>query len=466
MRTLLTAGLLLAATTIAASAAAVDLPYKKTKLANGLTVIVHEDHALPTVAVNLLYFVGSRDEEPKRTGFAHLFEHLMFMGTTRVPLKMFDAHMESAGGSNNAWTSNDQTDYHEVGPPGSLPLLLWLEADRLETLGREIDKTKLDLQRDVVRNERRQTSENTPYGSVELRLPELLYPEGHPYHHPVIGSHEDLEAAKVEDVRAFFAKHYVPKNASLVIAGDVKTDEVVKLVDKYFTAIPGGDKPVREARRDAPKLGQVVRETMTDNVELAKIIVTYHSPGKYADGDAQLDLFASAISSGKASRLYKALVYDKPLAQSVEAMQQSQDLSSLFRIEITARPETDLDELEKALDAVVDDALKRPPTDAEMKRAKNELEYQFVARLQSMAARAALMNQYEAAFGEPNAVEKDLGRYRAATSATVLDWAKKTLTKDARVVVRVVPKVKKGVADPADKKPGLKPKKAGKAGAR
>jgi predicted Zn-dependent peptidase len=472
----LLSSLVLAATALVAaarSAHAVELPYKKTKLANGLTVIVHEDHALPTVAVNLLYLVGSRDEEAKRTGFAHLFEHLMFMGTTRVPLKMFDAYMEAAGGSNNAWTSNDQTDYHEVGPPGSLPLLLWLEADRLETLGREIDATKLDLQRDVVRNERRQTSENTPYGKVELRLPELLYPEGHPYHHPVIGSHEDLEAAKVEDVRAFFAKHYVPKNASLVIAGDVKTDEVLALVDRYFTAIPGGEKTKRLGRMDPPKLGRVVRETMTDNVELPKIIVTYHSPGKYADGDAQLDLFASAFASGKASRLYKALVYDKPLAQSVEAGQQSQDLSSQFRIEVTARPETDLDELERALDAVVDDALKKPPTEAEMKRAKNELEFAFVARLQSMAARASLMNQYEAAFGEPNAVDKDLGRYRSATAKDVSDWANKTLTKESRVIVRVVPKgkaVTSGEQTPPGAKPPqatkVKPKKAGKAGTR
>ena len=454
--------------TMSRDAAAVDLPYKRAVLSNGLTVIVHEDHALPTVAVNVLYRVGSRDEESKRTGFAHLFEHLMFMGTTRVPLKMFDAHMEAAGGSNNAWTSSDQTDYHEVGPPGSLALLLWLEADRLETLGREIDLPKLDLQRDVVRNERRQTSENTPYGKVELRLPELLYPEGHPYHHPVIGSHEDLEAARVDDVRAFFAKHYVPKNASLVVAGDVRADEVVKLADRYFSAIPGGEKPQRTGRMDPPRIGSVVRETLTDNVELAKIIVAYHSPAHFAEGDADMDIFASAIASGKASRLYKALVYDKPLAQSVVAVQESQDLSSIFRIEVIARPETSLDDLEKALDVVLDEALRKPPTPAEMSRAKNELEHAFVARLQSMPARASLMNQYEAAFGEPNAVEQDLARYRRATAAGVLGWAKKTLTKESRVIVRVIPKPKEGVPVGA-KTPGArlpKPKKTEKAGAK
>jgi zinc protease len=442
------------------TAHAVGLPHKKTTLKNGLTVIVHEDHALPTVAVNILYQVGSRDEEPKRTGFAHLFEHLMFMGTKRVPLKMFDAYMEAAGGSNNAWTSNDLTDYHEVGPPQSLPLLLWLEADRLETLGREIDGPKLDLQRDVVRNERRQTSENTPYGQVELLLPGFLYPVGHPYHHPTIGSHEDLEAAQVSDVQAFFAKHYVPKNASLTVAGDVSADEVVKLADKYFSSIPGGTKPARQTPTDPPKLTGVRRETLTDHVELAKLIFVYHSPAKFADGDAQLDLLASALSSGRASRLYKGLVYDKPLAQDVVAVQESQDLSSLFRIEVTARPETNLDVLEKEVDKILDEALKQAPTEAEMKRAQNEFEFGFVARLQSMAARASLLNQYQAAFGEPDGVERDLGRYRKATSASVFDWAKKTLTKDARLIVRVLPE-KQGAASPAAAKTKPKPKKVG-----
>src|SRR5258707_9345605 len=203
-------------------AAALDLPYVETKLSNGLTVFVHEDHLMPQVATNIIYRVGSKDEVSGRTGFAHLFEHLMFMGTKRAPTKAFDEWMESAGGWNNAWTNTDFTDYHETGPSTLLPLFLWLEADRLETLGREIDQPKLDLQRDVVRNERRQMIENRPYGKVELRIPDIMCPETHPYHHPVIGSHTDLEAASVKDVRGFFEQHYVPANASLVIAGAVK----------------------------------------------------------------------------------------------------------------------------------------------------------------------------------------------------------------------------------------------------
>lgn len=432
----------LASIAFSGEANALDLPFKKSKLTNGLTVIVHEDHALPTVAVNVYYKVGSRDEQAKRTGFAHLFEHLMFMGTARAPEGQFDALMESAGGSNNAWTSDDATDYHETGPATSLKLLLWLEADRLEALGKQMDQKKLDLQRDVVRNERRQTSENEPYGKAELRLPELMYPDGHPYHHPTIGSHEDLEAASVADVQAFFAKYYVPSNASLVVAGDVKSDEVVELAQKYFGHIAAGTAPTRRGVEAAPKLGKVVRETMTDKVEAAKIIIAFHSPAQLEDGDAELDLLASVLTSGKASRLHKALMFDKSLARSVVAAQHSEEMSSTFQIEIIGQEGVSLDELEKAVDAVLTDAATRAPTEAELKRARSEYELGFVSRLQSVAARASLLNSYEAKKGDPGWVDRDLARYKNATADGVLSWAKKTLTLDSRVILRIVPEGK------------------------
>jgi len=221
-----------------------SIPFVKAKLPNGLVVIFSEDHAVPQVAVNISYNVGSRVERPGRTGFAHLFEHLMFMGTQRAPTKAFDAWMEQAGGRNNAWTAEDRTDYFDIAPPTALPLVLWLEADRTRDLGRLIDKEKLDLQRDVVRNERRQSIENRPYGIEELELPKLLWPDGHPYHHPVIGSHEDLEAASVEDVKAFFETWYDPSNASLAIAGDFDSQRTRELVDRWFGALPSRGKPV------------------------------------------------------------------------------------------------------------------------------------------------------------------------------------------------------------------------------
>src|SRR5580698_8921289 len=216
----------------------VSIPFTTTKLANGMTVILHEDHALPIVTSNIAFKVGSRFEAPKRTGLAHLFEHLMFMGTRRAPTKAYDAWMEAAGGWNDAETSEDHTDFYDVGPPTSLPLLLWLEADRLRDLGSVMTQEKLDAQREVVRNERRQTSENQPYGKVELLLPELLFPEGHPYYHPVIGSHEDLEAATVDDVKAFFQKWYDPANASLVVAGDFDPKAILPVLERYFGTIP------------------------------------------------------------------------------------------------------------------------------------------------------------------------------------------------------------------------------------
>ncbi len=458
MRTLrsLTTAVLAAVALLGAAcpARALELPFTKTKLKNELTVIVHEDHTLPQVAVNLVYRVGSRDEEARRTGFAHLFEHLMFMGTTRVPPKMFDAWMEAGGGSNNAWTSEDLTDYHELGPTNSLPLLLWLEADRLATLGRDMDKTKLDLQRDVVRNERRQTSENTPYGKVELRLPELLYPDSHPYHHPVIGSHADLEAATVDDVRHFFEKYYVPANASLVIAGDVTAAQARELSERYFGAIPAGMRPTRREPFAPPPLGKQVRETMEDRVELTKIILSYHSPARFAAGDADLDLLSSVLTRGKSSRLYKALVYDQPLAQSVEAAQSSGDLSSTFRVEMIVRDGVDADKAEKALDAAIDALLTKGIDEEELRRARSGFEYGFVDQLQSVAARARLLNMYEVAVGDPGFLEKDLARYRAATTTTVHDWAKKVLRVNERVVMRVVPK--KGDAAAAPAKGGAK----------
>lgn len=439
-----------AATAVLAAAAALSLAkpgaaaplgpaFHKSKLPNGLTVIVHEDHTLPEVAVNLLYRVGSRDEVKGRTGFAHLFEHLMFMGTKRVPLKMFDGWMEAAGGSNNAWTSQDYTDYHETSPPGALSLLLWLEADRLEALGREIDKPKVDLQRDVVRNERRQMVENTPYGKVELRMPELLYPAGHPYYHPVIGSHEDLEAASVDDVRSFFASYYAPANASLVVAGDVRTGEVEALAAKYFGHIAPGRAAERAKAGPPPKPGRVTRETVEDRVELTKIVMAFPSPAVFEAGDAELDLLAGVLAQGKASRLYKALVYDRELAQSVQASQDSQDLSSAFTVEILVRPGVSADEVEKVADRVLDEATRVAPTVSELRRAKNGHEFRFLQGLQSLAQRASLLNQYEAKRGDPGYFERDLARYREATPDAVLKWAKATLTLNDRVVLRVVP---------------------------
>lgn len=441
------AALALSLVSRSASADDVSIPFTTTKLANGLTVIFHEDHALPIVTCNLAYKVGSRFEEPKRTGLAHLFEHLMFMGTRRAPTKAFDAWMEAAGGWNDAETSEDHTDFYDVGPPTSLPLLLWLEADRLRDLGPLLTQEKLDAQREVVRNERRQTSENVPYGQVELALPGLLFPEGHPYHHPVIGSHEDLEAATVADVKAFFRTWYDPANASLVVAGDFDPKSTEALIDRYFGSIPShgpSRDPWDPSRAAATRLTKVVRQTVPDKAELSKVLMAWQSPKHFAPGDAELDLVASVLASGKASRLYRSLVYEKKLAQSVEAEQTSGDLVSRFVVAAIARPGISLDALEAAMDGELALVRTKPVADEELLRAQNGVATGFVARLQSVRGRASLLNSYQLDVGDPGYAQRDLDRYTRATKEGLLSVAAKVLDPNARVVLRIVPQTAKG----------------------
>jgi predicted Zn-dependent peptidase len=423
---------------------AINIPFTKTTLPNGMTVILNEDHTLPTVVVNIGYWVGSRFEEPKRTGFAHLFEHLMFMGTKRAPDSNFDVWMEAAGGENNAGTSQDRTDYHDQAPSGALDLLLWLEADRLRDLGALMTKEKLDLQRNVVRNERRQVIENQPYGIVDLRLPELLYPEGHPYRHPIIGSHEDLEAAQVEDVKAFFAKYYDPSNASLCVSGDFDPKSTMEKIQTWFATIPSKGKPQDPGApgfdSNVSTLKSVVRETVEDKVELPRTFMAWQAPKHFAPGDAELELLARALSKGKGSRLYKALVYDQKVAQDVEAEEANGVLGSQFVVDATARPGVSLDKLEAAIDAELAKIRATPLADEELARAKNGVETSFVWRLQSPERRANLLNAYQAEVGDPGYAQRDLDRYRKASAAGVRDVAARVVDPKARVILRVVPK--------------------------
>jgi predicted Zn-dependent peptidase len=432
----------------------VQIPFTKTSLPNGMVVILSEDHAVPQVVVNVTYGVGSRMERAGRTGFAHLFEHLMFMGTRRAPTKAFDAWMEAAGGSNNAWTAEDRTDYFDIAPSTALPLLIWLEGDRMRDLGPLIDQSKLDLQRDVVRNERRQSIENRPYGVEELTMPRLLWPDTHPYHHAVIGSHEDLEAASVADVKQFFATWYDPANASLVVAGDFDPAAAKALIDKAFATAPTQGKPAdpgapgfeppdaAQAAGDRwpTTLKTVVRETVQDNVELSKITIAWQSPRHFGPGDAELDLLASVLAQGKASRLYKALVYDQKIAQEVSAHQESRVLGSDFEIDALVRPGVDPAKVEKAVLAEVAKVRDKEVTAEELDRARNTYEMEFVDRLQSVEERASLLNMYEAETGDPGFAQKDLDRYRNATTKDVLACAKRVLLPDAQVVLTIVPR--------------------------
>jgi predicted Zn-dependent peptidase len=390
------------------------------ELANGLTVILHIDRSSPLVAVDLWYHVGSKDEVPGRTGFAHLFEHLMFMGSRNAPYPAFDAIMESWGGHNNGTTSNDRTNYYEIGPRNLLETFLWLEADRLATLPGVITDEELERQRKVVQNERRQSYENRPYARGELAIPEAMYPPDHPYHWPTIGSHEDLVAATVDDVRAFFEKFYRPSNASLVIAGDFDPAEARRLVDRYFGWQPRREPPPR-VRPQPAKLTSDVALTLTDRVQLPRLRLVWHAPPLFTPGDADLDLAAHILGGGKSSRLYKALVFERRIAQDVFAYQGSQVYGSLFHIGATAKPGHGMPEIQAAVDVELARLASEGPTDEELARARNSHLADFYKGLDYLQTRADLLNHYQHVLGEPGGVARDVARYEQATTRSVRD---------------------------------------------
>jgi predicted Zn-dependent peptidase len=437
---------------LSSPAPAQSLAVEKYKLANGMTVILYPDHTLPVAAINIWYRVGSKDEPARRSGFAHLFEHLMFMGTERVPNGDFDRIMEASGGSNNATTISDGTHYYSSGPASLLPTLLWLDAERLEDLPRAMDQKKVDLQRDVVLNELRQSYENQPYGRADLAIQYLLYPPSHPYHFPTIGSAEDLRAAVASDVKDFFATYYVPNNASLVIAGDFDHAAVKPLVEKLFGNLPRGAEPPRKPV-PSPRLDGVKRGAMFDKVQLPLVSFAYHAPPALTQGDADCDLIASILADGKSSRLYKRLVIDDKVAASVSASNASQALGSTLRIDVQARAGVDLDRVEKAVDEEIARLLAEGIRPGELAQRKETTELAKLSALQRLETRADSLNFYEDAWGDPNGFKRDLDRYRNATPEGVLATAKQVLTRDARVLFRVLPEQPKRPASARDTRP-------------
>jgi zinc protease len=430
--------LALALAVAAAPAPPLSLHGTALTLDNGLTVIVSEDHTVPGVSVEVHYLVGSSDEEPGRTGFAHLYEHLMFMGARYVPYPQFDTIMEAAGGSNNASTGNDHTWYFESGPSNLLETFCWMEADRMATFGLEMNDQKLGTQKPVVLNERRQSYEARPYGVAELVLQEQLWPEGHPYHHPVIGSAADIEAAQLDDVKRFFAKWYVPSNAILSIVGDVDTAQAQALAKRYFGWIPSPRRPEHPVAPPLPKRDQPIVKSLTDKVELPKLILAWNTPALGKPGDAEFDVLANVLAHGKASRLYRRLVHEKQLATEVGAGQGSRDLGSSFAIEVLARPGKDLAEIQKEVDAVVQELLAKGPTQAELDAARNVILGGTARALEGLGSRAHMLAIMQVLYGDPNALDKDLARYSVLTPKAVAEAGRKYLG-PGRVVVEVHP---------------------------
>lgn len=435
-----------------AGAVAQPLKHEKYQLPNGLTVILHEDRSLPVATINLWYRVGARNEPKGRSGFAHLYEHLMFMGTRRVPGNDFDVVMETGGGANNASTSLDRTNYFSSGPSSLLPTLLWLDADRMEDMGPTMDLDKLNKQRDVVRNEIRQNVENAPYGRAYEWSYKYLYPEGHPYHNGVYGTHEDLEAATVIDVKDFFATFYAPNNCSLVVAGDFDSAQIKPLIERLFGSIPRGNVSP-QAPYPPAKLDRAVRVTMLDKVQLPKIAVTYHSPASYSPGDAETMLLAQILADGKSSRLYRRLVEKDQSCVEVSAYQDGAALGSLLRIELLARPDADLTAVERALDEELASLVEKGPTQAELDQRQIAVEAGMLSSLQKVGVRADRLNEYEYYWGTPDGLQRDLERFRSATPQSVQRVAASVLTPAARLIIRVLPEQSERTPSPRDQRP-------------
>ncbi len=396
-------------------------------LQNGLTVVMSHDARLPVVAVEVRYLVGSSHEVKGRSGFAHLFEHLMFQGSKNHDKEYFDP-FEPIGGGANGTTNVDRTNYYERVPKNYLELALWMESDRMESLLPALTQKKLDNQRDVVKNERRQRYENRPYGMTWKFFHNSLFPEGHPYQHTTIGSHADLTAATLDDVKGFFRQYYVPSNAVVTIVGDYDRDEAMLLVERYFGHLPAG-KRAPKPKAPIPTLAENQHITSTDNVPLPRIHLAWHTPGLYIDGDASMDVYASVLTDGKTSRLYKPLVYDQKVAKDVSAYQVSMAMSGFFVVSATAAPGKTVAELEAALKAELAAAQKTPPTDDEMSRVLNGWRKSFFGRAESVISRATLLSTYYHLTGSADFIAGDLARYTKLTAKKVHDDATKWLAK-------------------------------------
>lgn len=433
--------------------AKISVPYTRFTLPNGLVVILHEDHSVPLVAVNAWYHVGSAREKPGRTGFAHLFEHIMFEGSGHVPEGDFDNWLEAAGGDNNGSTDNDRTNYWETVPSNALELALFLESDRMGYLLDAMSPQKVDGQRDIVKNERRQSYENQPYGMAFLRLVEEIFPPDHPYHWPVIGSMEDLSRASYDDVVQFFKSYYGPNNTSLVVAGDIDPVETRRLVEKWFSDVKP-TAPVPPLSAPTAVLTAEKRVTLEDQVQLPRLYLAWLSPRLHTPGDEALDVLSRVLASGKNSRLYKRLVYDLQIAQDVSAFQNSGPLGSAFILIVTAREGHDLTEIEKVVGEELAKVRNEPPAARELERAVNQIESAFygaMERVGGFGGKADRLNAYEFYAGRPDYFAEDLARYTSLDAKDLQAAASKYLRDDARLLLSVVPKGKKALA--AEKKP-------------
>ncbi len=418
---------------------------KEYRLKNGLRVVTHVDRSTPVVAVSVWYHVGAKNEVEGRTGFAHLFEHMMFQGSKNYDSDFFTP-LQEAGGSINGTTNQDRTWYFETVPSNFLELALFLEADRLGGLLEAMTQEKLDNQRDVVKNERRQRVDNQPYGTSFEKIGEIMYPKPHPYNWTTIGSLEDLQAASMEDVKSFFRQYYVPNNTTLVLSGDFDEKQAKSWITKYFSGIAkGGD--IKRPNPDMPKLEKEIRTTVDDPLApLPRRYWVWHGVRQYAKDEAALDILSNILSSGRGSRLQSKLIYDKEIAQQVNTFNGTSEIGGTFQIQATARPDKSLDDIETEIHAELDRIKKDAPTADEIARAKNSIEARTVFGLQTVIGKGSQISAYTGYLGKPNHFQADLDRYANVTADDVRRVANTYLTAN-RLVMTYNPKpgeVKRG----------------------
>jgi predicted Zn-dependent peptidase len=417
--------------------------FTDTRLANGLRVIVAEDHLAPVVAINVWYGVGSKHEVPGKTGFAHLFEHVMFQGSRHVAKAEHIALVQAAGGTMNGTTWLDRTNYFETLPAHQLELGLWLEADRMATLLDALSQENLDNQREVVKNEKRWSYDNRPYGSWQEKLQGHLYPPEHPYHHSTIGSMADLDAASLEDVSEFFRTYYAPNNAVLSIVGDVETAEALAAVQRYFGAIPPNpDIPPLGDLSLPPRLGREIRETVHDRVPLPRVYLGFRAP---AYGDPRLDALDVAgqiLAGGKGSRLHKRLVREERIAQDTALFTLGfVGGASVCAGWVTARPGVPIERVEAAFVQELERLAVEPVSDDELARAFALIEADELGALQRVEERADRLSMYATLFDDPGLINRMLTRYLAVTPEAILEVAAATFRVDNRMVLTYLPEL-------------------------
>ncbi len=415
-----------------------NLTYKKTKLKNGLEVIIHKDSSLPIVAVNIWYKVGSANERKGKTGLAHLFEHMMFQGSENVPKEMHFKYIQEAGGILNGSTSFDRTNYYEKLPSNAMEIALWLESDRMGFLLNALDEEKLENQKSVVINERLERYDNQPYGLAWELIVKNIFPEGHPYSWPTIGFKEDIESFNLDDVRNFFRSFYSPSNATIVVAGAIDESQTLNLIEKYFGGIPSYETPPPPIASDF-SLGENILIEHRDNVQLPRLYLAFPTVKCYEPNDAELEILSVILSGSKNSRLNKRLVIEDQIAQDVSAFQFSGKYGGMFLIISTAKPGVEISELKREIFEELYSVASNGISEKELAKTRNGIKSNFISSMQNLDNIADHLNHYNFYLNEPNSFEWDINRYISVEEDNVKDVCNVLLNK-RYLELKIIPK--------------------------